>query len=981
MLHIILISLIYFVSGAALWRNLKKKDSDKSVVFLLGVIALAARVIAAALCRGHSTDMYCFSSWADLMYEHGAGGFYSLDAFTDYPPGYMYVLWFLGGLKHAFNIPESVFNLILKLPAIFCDIITAALLYRFAEKHTTRGRALAVCALWLFNPTVFLNSAVWGQVDAVFSLLTLITVLLVTENKLTASFFVFAAAITVKPQALFYTPILLFAVVERTVYPEFKPKELVKYIGQGALAVLFAAAIAMPFGLSNVIRQYIGTLSSYKYFSVNAYNLWSALGLNWVELSSAGSAVSTVMIVLTVLAAGVLFFKIKNEGKYLWLSGFICFSVFVLSCKMHERYGFPAMLFLLAGLVAIPTKANFRAYFAVSITQFINTAYVLFYGDSSVYFTSAQPFVAQIMGFAALAAFAAVVYAAVKMCGAQISVHRQETILFGRDYNITRADVAIVAAVTAVYAAIALFNLGDMRAPEKGITLENETVSYIFADNDGISGMKLYIGTPHLSKNNTLSVKINGAGGDTLYEEELENGSVFCWNEYELETEEAASVTFTAKGRVMLLEAAFSDKRGALLGAKGEPFDEQELVPDRPTYKNGTYFDEIYHARTAYEFIHGIDVYEWTHPPLGKVIISLGIRACGMNPFGWRIAGTLVGIMMVPVMFAFAKKLFGKTEIAAFAAVLFTFDFMHFAQTRIATIDVYITFFIMLMYLCILCWLREDFYSKRSLLPLGLSGIFFGLGAASKWTGLYAGAGLAVLFFGRVIAQYRNRQDNYAKTVVRYILFCIAFFVIIPVGIYAASYIPFMKANGIGVKGVWQNQLDMFGYHSGIEATHSFASEWYKWPIMYRPIWYYSGTVSDMVKEGISSFGNPLVWWVGIPAFFYTAYTAIAKRDKNAVFLAVGYLAQYLPWIPVTRITFIYHYFPCVPFVALMIGYSADRLLEGNRHSRKILISYAAAAVVLFAMFYPVLSGYPVSVDYVRHFLKWSKEWVLVSGA
>ena len=35
---------------------------------------------------------------------------------------------------------------------------------------------------------------------------------------------------------------------------------------------------------------------------------------------------------------------------------------------------------------------------------------------------------------------------------------------------------------------------------------------------------------------------------------------------------------------------------------------------------------------------------------------------------------------------------------------------------------------------------------------------------------------------------------------------------------------------------------------------------------MYRPIWYYSGVVSDTVREGISAFGNPLVWWAGIPA-------------------------------------------------------------------------------------------------------------------
>ena len=67
--------------------------------------------------------------------------------------------------------------------------------------------------------------------------------------------------------------------------------------------------------------------------------------------------------------------------------------------------------------------------------------------------------------------------------------------------------------------------------------------------------------------------------------------------------------------------------------------DEPETVPLEATYENSTYFDEIYHARTAYEHILGLEPYENTHPTLGKLLISLGIRAFGMNPFGWRFMG------------------------------------------------------------------------------------------------------------------------------------------------------------------------------------------------------------------------------------------------------------------------------------------------------------------------------------------------------
>jgi dolichyl-phosphate-mannose--protein O-mannosyl transferase len=175
----------------------------------------------------------------------------------------------------------------------------------------------------------------------------------------------------------------------------------------------------------------------------------------------------------------------------------------------------------------------------------------------------------------------------------------------------------------------------------------------------------------------------------------------------------------------------------------------------------------------------------------------------------------------------------------------------------------------------------------------------------------------------------------------------------------------------------------MYTYHSStvLGSTHPFSSRWYEWIIMKRPIWYYSGTVSNGIKEGISSFGNPLVWWFGIPAFFYMIYVAFKNKDKTALFLVIGYIAQLVFWIPITRLTFIYHYFPCVPFIVLMLGYSINVIYEEAKNKKAVIIGafvYAALVIVLFAMFYPVLSGQPVSTDYVQTFLKWFDSWVLI---
>lgn len=90
-----------------------------------------------------------------------------------------------------------------------------------------------------------------------------------------------------------------------------------------------------------------------------------------------------------------------------------------------------------------------------------------------------------------------------------------------------------------------------------------------------------------------------------------------------------------------------------------------------------------------------------------------------------------------------------NTPAAALACFLFAFDFMHFTQTRIATIDVYITFFVIAMYYFMYYYCSMSFYDTplyKTFVPLGLCGICMGLGIASKWTGIYAGCGLALLF-------------------------------------------------------------------------------------------------------------------------------------------------------------------------------------------------------------------------------------------
>lgn len=350
--------------------------------------------------------------------------------------------------------------------------------------------------------------------------------------------------------------------------------------------------------------------------------------------------------------------------------------------------------------------------------------------------------------------------------------------------------------------------------------------------------------------------------------------------------------------------------------------------------------------------------------------------------------GTLFGVLMVPALYLLAKRMFKETWISIAVTLLFAFDFMHFVQTRIATVDVFVTFFIMVAYYFMLRYLETNFYEmklSKTFVPLGLCGIAMGLSWACKWTGIYASAGLCILFFAHMLRRYEGmtKSHQFGPLFLRTIGFCCIFFVMIPVVIYVLSYIPFVDGTDRSlIAKVIEAQKAMYGYHSVLEAAHPYGSTWYQWPIMYRPIWYYAGAIGDL-REGISAFGNPLVWWAGIPAAIYMLYLAACKRDQKASFLIIGYLSQYAPWILIKRVVFIYHYFPSVPFVVMMIAYALYRLANIKQGAWKKQIQtltwvYVAIAIGLFILFYPVLSGMPIRPEYAENYLKWFDTWVLL---
>lgn len=544
--------------------------------------------------------------------------------------------------------------------------------------------------------------------------------------------------------------------------------------------------------------------------------------------------------------------------------------------------------------------------------------------------------------------------------------------------------------VTAVYAVTAFLGLGSGKDPESILLLSN-TEQYAvvrFEDTEILNEVWFYNGIK--TGFYELQTSPDGVNWSEPVSVEQKNAEQFRWIKVELAPRSAEYVRVRAETPPLYLgEMAFFDINGERINAAGigdgeKLTDDADMVPEAPSYLNGAYFDEIYHVRTAYEHIINIKPYEVSHPPLGKLIIALGIKIFGLNPFGWRFMGTLFGVLMLPALYILLKNMFGKTVVSVCGTLVFAFDFMHFVQTRIATIDTYGVFFILLMFLFMYRYFAAplDTPVKKTVLPLFLSGLCFGLGIASKWIVFYGGGGLAVLWLIRQISVCLDAKKNGRKGTAKYltvtVLMSVAFFVVIPAAIYLTAYLPYGRAEGIKflstdyLKLVWDNQKFMFGYHSKLVATHPYSSPWWIWILDGRPILYYLDSLEGGMRSAFGAFGNPLVWWTGLLAVVAAVVNFVRNRSGRALFIIIAYLAQLLPWVFVTRICFIYHYFPSALFLAVAISMIMNDIVEA-RHIRGkwICLGFTVCCLVLFAMFYPALTGVPVSASYADNWLSW----------
>lgn len=376
------------------------------------------------------------------------------------------------------------------------------------------------------------------------------------------------------------------------------------------------------------------------------------------------------------------------------------------------------------------------------------------------------------------------------------------------------------------------------------------------------------------------------------------------------------------------------------------------------------YWDEVYFGFTAREYLAGsVDAYnpwatpppdrayEWTHPPLGKLIMAGTMAVTSQSVWGMRLSSVLFGTAGVGLVVFIAFLLTRCPRAGLLAGLLYAADGLNFVQSRIATMDIHETGFILASLAFYIAWRRGPATSNWLLVGVGAMA---GAALATKWVALFLialiGADLLILW---IILRRRHG--------LRTILTAGACLGALPLAIYMASYIHYFFVMGYHWADFVELQRQMWFYHTGLKATQAYQSVPWQWLLNLRPMWMYVDYVSENRIANIYNLGNSVVFYFGLIAVAIVAIKAVRRRQWEAAFLVAAYLAFWLPWVRSPRIMFSYHYLPSTAFLCAACGWVLSCWLAGRRRAlRGVAWTLPPLAVAWFIVFYPNMTAIPV---------------------
>lgn len=423
------------------------------------------------------------------------------------------------------------------------------------------------------------------------------------------------------------------------------------------------------------------------------------------------------------------------------------------------------------------------------------------------------------------------------------------------------------------------------------------------------------------------------------------------------------------------------------------------------------------------------------HPPLGKWIIGAGMGLFGADSsVGWRFTTALFGTALVLLLYFVARSLTGSTVFSSVAALLLAVDGLGIVMSRVALLDIFLTFFALLSFWFVILDRRRHLANLAAVIgarSLGgtppawgpvlwnrpwliAAGAAAGAATAVKWSGLYVLAAIGIYVVVSDALARRRAGVGFWPTDAAFRQGIASFLLLVPIAlvVYVASWIGWLVTDdGYGrhavddspatgfwswvplpLQNLWAYHEAMYGFHVGLTSPHGYRSAAWQWPFLIRPtsMYYHQDKLGQLGCEtangcvqNVYSMPNPLIWWAGIAAIVYLVIRFIVKPDWRYAIVLTGFAATYVPWLLYPeRTIFQFYTIAMLPFMLLALAFALRDIAgsgstdpDRRKSGQRVVLVFLAFVLVLSAFWYPVLTATSVPYDFWRAH-NWFPTWV-----
>jgi dolichyl-phosphate-mannose--protein O-mannosyl transferase len=350
----------------------------------------------------------------------------------------------------------------------------------------------------------------------------------------------------------------------------------------------------------------------------------------------------------------------------------------------------------------------------------------------------------------------------------------------------------------------------------------------------------------------------------------------------------------------------------------------------------------------ARKFLEGVYQFD-LHPPLGKFVIAVGIVLFGDTPFGWRIMPLLFGAALVPLGAALGWYLMRERVAALLLAAFIAGETFLIAYSRIGIMDLILVFFTLATLLAALLVERRG--------QVLWVAVLLGLAISVKW---------AVFMVAVPVGYVLWRKGLFKPFVASLWVSAVIYIVIVYLGaLFAVTTNPWQAWQW-----TWTWHIQAFEKVTAA-IPNPWSSPWWSWPLMLRTIRLsplFATAAGDL--QVIAAIGNPVLWYGStlavVAGLVEAARRLLARKpiaDDPLVPILLGYVFLLLPWIPGTRLPYVYNYLPSYAFALMALVYWLVRIWGRRPWGPWVVVAFTALALASTLFFVPLAAGLPIDSE------------------